>query len=177
MKLYKVLFLLTLLFFTFNSNVKAGALSSPSASFVKYDLSYPGILPDNPLYKFKVLRDKIISFLISDPRKKAEFYLLETDKGILASAILVDKKEYKLAGEEALRAENNYTLLVGQLFRLSEKPELSFFNKLKMASLKHQEVILSLIKRVPPENQKPFENVLYFSKKNLQTVEEYRIKQ
>ncbi len=28
---------------------------------VKYDLAFPGILPDHPLYKLKVLRNKIIA--------------------------------------------------------------------------------------------------------------------
>ncbi|HSW97310.1 MAG TPA: hypothetical protein VLF89_05800, partial [Candidatus Saccharimonadales bacterium] len=34
---------------------------------IQYDLPYPGLLPDNPLYSLKVLRDKIVEFFISDP--------------------------------------------------------------------------------------------------------------
>ena len=32
---------------------------------VKYDLAFPGILPDHPLYKLKVLRNKLSAALIS----------------------------------------------------------------------------------------------------------------
>lgn len=141
---------------------------------IKYDLAYPGILPDHPLYKLKVLRDKISVALINNPQKRIEFYLLKTDKGILATAMLVDKNKIKLAEETALKAENNYTLLTNELYNLPKKPDFKFFKKLKDASLKHQEVLNSLLKRVPQNERKTFETVLYFSKKNWQTVEEYQ---
>jgi len=147
--------------------------STPSA-IVKYDLAYPGMLPDNPLYKLKVLRDKIALQLISDHQKKVDFYLLQTDKGILASAMLVDKGNIDLAAETALKAEHNYTLLTQELYRLQEKPEENTFDKLQKASLKHQEVIASLVKRVPQDKQKTFVTVNDFSKRNWKAVEEYK---
>lgn len=140
---------------------------------IKYDLAFPGILPDHPLYKLKVLRDKLAAALISDPLKKIEYFLLQTDKGLLASAMLVDKKNIKLAHETALKAENNYTLLTQELYKLPRKPNEAFFEKLKTASLKHQEVLDSIIKRVSKEEKKTFEAVVDFSKRNLKTVEEY----
>ncbi len=45
--------------------------------FSEYALPYPGILPDNVLYNLKVFRDKVFEFLIIDPVKKADFYLLQ----------------------------------------------------------------------------------------------------
>ena len=54
----------------------AGLVPSP----INYPLAYPGILPDNPLYPLKMLRDRIVFFLINDPFKKAEFNLLQADK-------------------------------------------------------------------------------------------------
>lgn len=141
---------------------------------VKYDLAYPGILPDSPLYKIKVLRDKISAGLINDPLKKIDFYLLQTDKGILATAMLVDNNKIKLAEETALKAENNYTLLIQQFGKLYKKPNAAFFQKLRTSSLKHQEVLLSLIKRVPKDKQSVFETVLEFSKRNLNQVDRYQ---
>src|SRR5258708_7219382 len=76
-----------------DSMASTNASSSASTSIVKYDLEYPGLLPDSPFYKLKVFRDKMSEALISDPKKKIDFYLLQTDKGILASAMLVDKGE------------------------------------------------------------------------------------
>ncbi len=147
---------------------------SPTQTIVKYDLAYPGILPDNPLYKLKVLRDKISAVLISDPQKKIEFLLLQTDKGILSAAILVDKNEIPLAEETALKAENNYTLITQELYRLGKKPDQAFFDKLKKAAMKHQEVLNSLGMRVSEDKRKIFFAVADFSKRNWQTIEEYQ---
>ena len=148
------------------------ASSSPK---IKYDLAYPGILPDNPLYKIKVLRDKITEMLVSDHFKKVDFYLLQADKGILATAMLVDKNNIALAEQTALKAEHNFTQIsrtIGLYYRENQKPTKKsetrdLVSKLKTASSKHQEVLTSLLKRVPRDNQKTFENVIYFSKSNM----------
>ena len=150
--------------------------NSSQSAIVQYNLAFPGILPDNPLYKLKVLRDKLTLGLINDPLKKIEFYLLSTDKGILATAILVDKKNISLAKETALKAENNYTLLTHELYNLPKKPGNDFFKKLQTASLKHQQVLSSLAKRVSKDDKKTFDQVIDFSKRNWSSVEEYRSK-
>lgn len=155
------------------TSVETQNQATPSPT-IKYDLAYPGILPDTPLYKLKVLRDKIIIGFINEPLKKIEFYLLQADKGILASAMLVDKKEMALAAETALKAENNFTLLTQELPRYRKKLGSDFYNKLKRASLKHQEVLLSLAKRAPKKEKKTFEIVADFSKRNWETVEKYQ---
>lgn len=154
------------------NNARAEDIASSSA-YVKYDLAYPGMLPDNPLYKLKLIRDKITNFLISDPRRKVDFYLLQADKGILATAILIDKNEVTFAENTALRAEHSMTLINTQITALQKKPDDSFFEKLIIASKKHQEVLLSLIKRLPKEKQQVFTTVLNFSKSNLATLERF----
>lgn len=145
-----------------------------SPAFIKYNLAYPGILPDHPLHKLKVLRDKISAVLISDPRKKIDFYLLQADKGILASAMLVDKGKVDLAAETALKAEHYYTLITQELYKLPTRPQEDLYKKLKTASLKHREVLSSLTKRVPKEKRKTFLTVNDFSKRNWQSIEEYK---
>lgn len=143
---------------------------------IKYDLPYPGILPDNPLYKIKVLRDKLSTFLMSDPKSRIDFYLLQTDKGISATVMLVDANKIDLAMPTALKAENNYTLITQEFYRFKQKPNPEFFQKLKTASQKHQEVLESIINKVPKDKQKTFKDVLYFSKQNLKTVEKFEKK-
>lgn len=175
-------FLLLYLFFVVSKNsyaqesaeIPTPTTQANSPTIVKYDLAYPGMLPDSPFYKLKVLRDKITLALIVDPLKKIDYLLLQTDKGILATAMLIDKNEISLAETTALKAENNYTLLTYELGKLPKKPNDIFFNKLKTASLKHQDVLQSLIKRVPQNKQKVFEQVINFSKTNYQTVENYK---
>lgn len=147
--------------------------ATPSA-IIKYDLAYPGILPDHPLYKIKVFRDKVSAGLISNPAKKIEYYLLQADKGILAAAMLVDKKNIDLAKQTALKAENNITLLTYELWRFPKKLDKNFYEKLKKASLKHQEVLQSLSKRVKDADKKTFEQVIEFSKRNWSTIEEFQ---
>lgn len=154
----------------------AGEKKTESQTIVKYDLAYPGILPDHALYKLKVLRDKISIMLINNPYKKIEFYLLQADKGIQATAMLIDKNKITLAEQTALKAEHNMTLLTYELKRVSEKPSNELFERLKTASKKHQEVLNTFIERVPSDNQKTFITVINFSKTNLQTIEKLQNK-
>lgn len=152
------------------------AVAQQKDSKIDYDLAFPGILPDNPLYKLKVLRDKISIVLIADTYKRIDFYLLQADKGILATAMLIDKNKVALAQQTALKAEHNMTLVTYELKKLSEKPKNELFEKLKTASKKHQEVLNTLIGRVPSQSQKTFITVANFSKTNLQTIEKLQNK-
>lgn len=176
-KTFKVFFflvLLTTLFVNRGYAQENDATSPASMTSVKYDLAYPGILPDNPLYILKKIRDRITIFLISDSRKKADFYLLQTDKGILATAMLVDKNKIDLALDTAFKTEHNYTLLTYELKKIPEKPNDAYFQKLKTAALKHQEALYQIIEKVPEDKQKGFIQVLDFSKTNLKTINDYQ---
>src|SRR3989344_1770388 len=64
---------------------------------VDYDLPYPGLLPDHPLYFLKMMRDSAIGFLISDPLKKAEFDLLQADKRLNSGLYLLHNDKDKNA--------------------------------------------------------------------------------
>lgn len=169
--------LFALLFMLFALTSVFGSISyakeTPSTASIKYDLAYPGILPDNFLYKLKLLRDKLTNLLITDPKKRAEFYLLQADKGILATAMLIDKKNITLAEQTALKAEHNMTLLNNEFSRMPKKPDNELFAKLRTASLKHQEVLNSLVKRVSKDKKKILEQVLEFSARNSKMVEKY----
>lgn len=158
----KITFLI--LMFTFILVPSAFAAEKP------YTLAYPGMLPDNPLYKLKVLRDRISLITISDPNKKIDFYLLLADKGISATQILADQGKTKLAKETALKGENNYTLLTYAIRDNKWKISQVKFKKVETAALKHQEVLNNIIKKVSGDDKKTFEIVLYFSKTNLNEI-------
>lgn len=64
---------------------------------VEYQLPYAGILPDNPLYFIKAARDRVMDFLIVDPIRKAEFYILQGDKRLGMTVQLLDKGNTTLA--------------------------------------------------------------------------------
>ncbi len=74
---------------------------------VNYELPYPGMLPDNPFYIFKVVRDGIIKRLINDDMKMAKFSLLNAEKRMFAGRLLADKNKEKLA-IETISKGNNY---------------------------------------------------------------------
>jgi len=54
----------------------------------EYVLPYPGMLPDSPLYFLKTLRDRVMEFLVTDPVRKIDFYVLESDKDLNAGILL-----------------------------------------------------------------------------------------
>lgn len=158
-----------------NRNVHAQEQTpQPTPTPIHYDLAFPGILPDHPLYKLKVLRDKISLRLIDSPQQRVAFYLLQADKGVLAMAILVDKKNYPLAATTLLKAEHNMTMLVNELYRFDQPPVPELLEKLKIASLKHLEVINVVALRVPDEEKKSFAVVADFSVRNRTSIEDYR---
>lgn len=158
------------LVFGVETNREQTASPSSTPVYIQYDLAYPGILPDHPLIKLKVLRDKLIPLFIQDTSKKIEFYLHQADKGILAAAMLVDKGKIDLAGQTALKAEHNMTVITPYLPWVDLKKDPSLLPKLKTASGKHQEVLLSLIPRVPKKIQDVLLTVVEFSKKNEKMI-------
>ncbi len=118
---------------------------------IDYTLPYPGILSDNPLYFLKALRDRITEFLIADPIKKAEFYLLTADKRLNEAVYLMKKGEgkYEMVASKVSKGENYFEKGIDQL-QLARKQNLSadsLIQKYYIASLKHQEVIKELSER------------------------------
>lgn len=61
----------------------------------EYVLPYPGMLPDNPFYFIKTIRDTVVLFLITDPSKKADFNLLQASKRFQAGVFLMKKNHAK----------------------------------------------------------------------------------
>lgn len=149
------------------------AIPTPTPTYIHYDLPFPGILPGHPIYKLKVIRDKIIGALISDPKGKIDFYLRQTDKGMLAAAMLVDQGKFELVKDTVLKAEHNYTLLTYQLYKINGNPGVEFFRTLATASAKHQEVLTSLLPRVPVGVRQTLVTVISFSVRNLASVQKF----
>ena len=86
---------------------------SPMASITPvpdYYMAYPGLLPDSPLYMLKTMRDRVISLMIGDPLKKAEFDLLQADKRIGAAMMLIDygKDQKELLAVSTISKGLNY---------------------------------------------------------------------
>jgi len=151
MKKFLVLIILSVTFFINLQSIYAQDALIPTASpspTIDYFLPYPGILPDNPLYFMKALRDKVVSFFISDPLKKAEFDLLMADVRLNAAQYLFAKGEskYSLAETTISKGENyfyNSLIMVNQAKQQGIQVN-DFVSKLRTASQKHQQVIKEL---------------------------------
>lgn len=159
MKYLKFIFALCLIFSLFPAFASAQTLKSdlPQASDsskmnqkIDYELSYPGILPDHPLYFLKAIRDKTVSFFISNPLKKADFEVLMADKRVLASFLLVQKNKNSLAKDTFSKAENYFE---DAITRTKDAKSQGMYTqeivqKLKLSNSKHQEVFSEIEKTI-----------------------------
>lgn len=112
-----------------------------------YVLVYPGMLPDNPLYFLKSFRDSFVGFMISDPLKKAEFDLLQSDKMISSAAFLVrNGNKQDLAVETVERGQAYFADAIVKTNEAEEQGVNmdSFLVKLESAAQKHAEVLEEL---------------------------------
>lgn len=121
---------------------------------IQYDLPYPGLLPDNPIYGLKVLRDKIVEFFISDPAKKADYELLQADKRINASIYLSAERPIHedLISSTVSKAFNYFEQAIVQT-QAAEKQGTdmqSFISHMDTASQKYHSVILQLETNASP---------------------------
>ncbi|EKE15112.1 MAG: hypothetical protein ACD_12C00146G0012 [uncultured bacterium] len=119
---------------------------------VIYNLPYPGLLPDSPLYITKTIRDKITDFLTRDNLKKAELYLLYSDKRTSMSLVLASKGKSQLAIDTFVKGEK-YFFQIPKLLRSAKEQGAqapsSFVETLKLSNAKHKELIEELIKTLP----------------------------
>lgn len=174
MKNALTIFFLLLVIFSFPipssaSDDKVG--TKEAVTIEKYTLPYPGILPDNPLYKLKVLRDRISVSLINDPVKKAEFYLHQADKQMAMIPLLLDKQQQTIANQTAYKAEHNMTELTFVYKKSASKPNKEMYDKIEKATKKHQEVLFNAMKKGSEENKKDFQQVINFSKTNWNEIQ------
>ncbi len=119
---------------------------------VIYTLPYPGILPDNPLYILKVIRDRVVEWFTRDNIKKAEFDLLLSDKRAAMAVELAKQGKDKLAIDTFAKGEK-YFIKIPNLLKEAKKqgtsPSSDFVSKLKVSNAKHRELLNNLLKDFP----------------------------
>lgn len=137
-----------------------GAAISPTPTPIKYELPYPGLLPDSPLYFLKTARDRLIDFLIADPLKKAEFNLLQADKRLQVGVYLLKKNQGKEAlAESTVSKGENYLEQAIEKAKEAQKQgreTSAFTNKLFLATKKHQEVLREMEEKTTGDINKRF---------------------
>ncbi|HLB61067.1 MAG TPA: DUF5667 domain-containing protein [Patescibacteria group bacterium] len=130
---------------------------------IEYLLPYPGILPDHPLYPLKLMRDRLLDFLIRDPLKRLEFNLLMADKRLNMGIFLTEKAKYELAEETVSKGEKYFVKAIDNLYQVKEQNREvrnELVEKFKTANAKHEEVINQLIERSPENVQNGYADSL-----------------
>lgn len=125
---------------------------------IDYSLPYPGgILPDNPLWTLKALRDKIWYTITSNHLKKAELDLLFADKRLGSSLELMQKNKPDVAISTLSKGEKYLEMASAEenIARKEGMDTSSFLVKLALSSLKHREIIEEQLIPIAPEDGKP----------------------
>ncbi len=90
------------------------------------------------------------------------------------SKMLVDKGNVPLAKETALKGENQITLMTFVFKNSNRVPTADFLNEVKLATLKHQELLKENIAKVPAGDAATFSTVLEFSQRNIDQLQYLR---
>lgn len=146
---------------------------------VDYQLPYPGLLPDNPLYVLKTFRDKVISFFIADPLKKSEFDLLQADKRLSVGMALFDKEEKDLSEQTISKGENYFDDAIKNVkVAKKEGREIDpvLLQNLQLSSKKHKEVLQDLVQRSSGSLKQKFQAELKRASKFVEDVGELTLK-
>lgn len=136
---------------------------------VDYYLAYPGILPDQPLYKLKMVRDRIRLMMVKKSPQKAALLLLYADKRVGAGVALIEGGQKGLGITTIQKGVKYYeqaTMLSREL--INNKTDIGLISEaLNKAPLKYMEKIEELLPRLTSEEKSALEGV----KVQLQGIE------
>lgn len=143
---------------------------------VIYELPYPGILPDHPLYFLKIIRDRVNDFFVRDHLKKAKLYLNYSDKRAAMALSLNKKGKYQISISTFSKGEKYFEKII-DIIKQSKEKNLSmpsdFIELLKLSNSKHHELINEIMKSSPQGLQKDINQLLELNlriKKELETI-------
>ncbi|HET9946661.1 MAG TPA: hypothetical protein VFQ63_01220 [Patescibacteria group bacterium] len=133
--------------------------ATPSAAEVpvNYSLPYPGILPDNPLYLFKALRDRLVSWFIADHKQQAAFDLLQADKRVAAAFSLSKepKPDSTLILQTISKGENYFSESLGKVSAAKREGEdiNGLLGQMENAAKKHLEIFIGISASLPSKDR------------------------
>ncbi|HYM65374.1 MAG TPA: DUF5667 domain-containing protein [Candidatus Sulfotelmatobacter sp.] len=154
------------------------SFASGESQKVSYDLPYPGILPNNPLYFLKAVRDNFVGYLISEPLKKSEYDLLQSDKRLVSSQKLLEEGNAELSITTLSKSGNYfYSAIENAAFAKSQgKDATPILDKMLNASKKHQEIISEMVQKAKEKNKPSFVDLLKRTKSFQEKVEQIKSK-
>ncbi len=134
--------------------------STQSADLSGHLLPYPGILPDNPLYFLKMMRDRSRLWVTTSDDEKIDLLIAYGDKRVGAAYVLAKGNKMSLAYETLIKAENYITLaydfLKAKKDSVSKERWLEFFRVMES----HGELVEEMTDMVEGETRVRFKGVL-----------------
>lgn len=128
-----------------------------------YQLPYPGLLPDNPLYPVKMVRDQVIRVLIGDSLKKAEFDLLTAEKRFSAGMALLEQSTGKetLAQSTLSKGQNYFEDAIESAIKAEkEGQEIAIVAEhLFLSAKKQKKIVAELQKKQKKEQADVLKNI------------------
>jgi len=138
--------------------------SSQTVTQVDYQLPYPGMLPDNPLFFLKALRDQLTTFFLSKPLDKAQFDLLQSDKNTEAGYLLVTQQVGKidLAMTTFSQGQNDFSAAIDQTEAAKKQGYsiLDMSKKLDLSNQKHMQILKEIEGQVGQQESGQVKNEL-----------------
>lgn len=152
--------------YAFSQSGVLGTQTESQAPEVDYYLPYPGILPDHFLWPIKALRDRVWLFVLQDPARKADVLLLFADKRVGMARELIKGGKPELGVSTLTKGEKYLEQAFLEAGKAQEKGiEMGqFFERLATSSLKHQEVIESLMPLVSEDGRPVLNQTLDYPK-------------
>jgi hypothetical protein len=129
----------------------------------EYPLPFPGMLPDHPLYFLKRFRDTVLEKLISDPMRKTEFYILQSDKRLQMGISLMDSGKGPLGESTVSKGEKYMEQAVSGISMYKKNGGVVpgyIIERLERATAKHEDVIKNLIAKAGPSEKTGLEGSL-----------------
>lgn len=128
----------------------------PTPTTIDYNLPYPGILPNHPLYFLKNVRDEVLIFFTRSLLKNSRVRLLIADKNLVMATQLIDLRLDKQGVQVLQKGENHLLIALLQLQELKKRGELpaGAVDKFELAARKHEDIINQLMNKNLSEDTK-----------------------
>jgi len=138
------------------------------------DVSDPGILPDSPFYFVKGWSRGIRLAFAFNAQKKAELELRFANEDALAIKKLCDKGEYKLAEKHCEKFQEQYQRAIQTTEKAKQqgKDIEELIEKLEENHLRQQQVLASVLEKVPEQAQEGVLNAMANSSFGLENAVE-----
>lgn len=106
-----------------------------------YPLIDPGILPTNPLYPLKMMKDRLNLVLTRNPEQRTRLFLTYSNIRMSAANQLVEQGETDLAVSTATKGQVYMWQAISQSAAIPPSLQTAWYDSLEQALLKHEEVI------------------------------------